>query len=143
MKRLLLAILILSAGMVVNAQGMAKSEGESIASYLSLDTKQKQAVIKLYASEEQKIKQDRDKGRAAKKPSKASIDAREKEAAKGKSHASSKSKVNHSNSKSKVSSSQRMLLIAYGKAKKNASIDQGLKGIFTPAQYDKWNKLGK
>ena len=64
MKRLLLVIMLLSAGIAAHAQGVAKEEGEAIATYLQLNASQKQKVIKLFTVEDKKISQDHQKAAA-------------------------------------------------------------------------------
>ena len=135
--------MLLSAGIAAQAQGIAKEEGEAIASYLQLNASQKQKVIKLFTAEEKKFKQERDNKAAAKRLSPKDVDARKKAAAKPKSHASSKPKVKHGGVKARTTPTDRLVRIAYGKAQRHPSIQKEMKGILTPAQFAKWNQLGK
>ncbi len=143
MKTFLLAFVLLFAGLAVSAQNMAKDESESIATYLSLSNAQKQAVKQLYNSEEDKIRQSRESARTSHRTSSADRTARENAAAKKTSHASSRPKVKHGSERPTVSASEHTLRVAYGKAKRNPAIQQGMKDILTPAQFTKWNSLGK
>ena len=135
--------MLLSAGIAANAQGIAKEEGEAIATYLQLNASQKQKVIKLFTAEEKKLKQERENKAAAIRLSQKDRSAREKAAATPKSHASSKPKTNHGGVKARTTPTDRLVRVAFGKARSHPSIQQGMKDILTSAQFAKWNALGK
>ena len=136
-------MMFLTAGLALSAQNAAKEESESIATFLALNAQQKQAVAKLYSTEEKKMAQNRENGRSAKKPSKAQVEAREKNANKKADHSKAKPAVKHGKEKPTVAQSKHILYMAYGKARKNPAIQQGMKEVLTPEQFSKWNTLGK
>lgn len=140
MKKLILGLSLLLFAGAAMGQGFAKQQSESIATYLGLNPGQKAKVLQVYKKEVDKSARKHQEV-AAKRPPKATLDARKKaQTAKSKRKAPKASPRRVDPAKGKAPSN-RILHISFNEAQKTPGMQNELKAIFTAAQYSKWMEL--